>query len=139
MLSGKPNLGPALFAADKSGHPRGSSLISNPNMKRLSLVYLSFALFSSAAAFGQVTVPQATEVFPGQQSQPAESNAPPASTQLLASRHFDFITSPLDAITPGSMADTSVSLGEYARRLRMQRQAKATAKPTPNAMAKPSR
>src|ERR1700694_2275834 len=34
--------------------------------------------------------------------QPYVSNAPPASTELLASRHFDFITSPVNEVTPGS-------------------------------------
>jgi hypothetical protein len=62
------------------------------------------------------------------------SNATPASTGLLASRHFDYIVSPLDEdIIPGSMEDTTISLGDYARQLRAQKQNGAL----PGAMAKP--
>jgi hypothetical protein len=59
-------------------------------------------------------------------------NAPPASTTLLATRHFDFIVSP-DKVVPGSMEDTSISLGDYARQLR----AAKSAAPTPDSMARP--
>jgi hypothetical protein len=71
---------------------------------------------------------------PGEESAPTVSNATPANTQLLASRHFDFIVSPVEQVVPGSMEDTTVSLGDYARQLRAQKQ---TA-PTPGAMARPS-
>jgi hypothetical protein len=57
-------------------------------------------------------------------SEPYVSNAPPASTELLATRHFDYIVSPLELgfDLHGNMSDTSVSLGEYARQLRAQKQ-----------------
>lgn len=65
---------------------------------------------------------------------PSVSNAKPASVELLSTRHFDYIISPLDKIVPGSMEDTSISLGDYARQLRAERRSK----PSPNAMAQPS-
>lgn len=67
------------------------------------------------------------------------SNANPASTELLATRHFDFIVSPIAEFpTPrGSIADTSISLGEYARQLRAQRQ-HADTPAFPNAIAQPT-
>jgi hypothetical protein len=80
-----------------------------------------------------VTVPPVVEEVPGESSAPAVSNATPASTELLAERHFDYIVSPLDQPTPGSIEDTSISLGDYARHLRAEKQNS----PTPNAMAKP--
>jgi hypothetical protein len=71
------------------------------------------------------------------------SDSSPASTTLLAARHFEFINSPLNKVTPGSMADTSISLGDYARNLRTRRQLAAARAPatrtTPNAMAAPAR
>jgi hypothetical protein len=65
---------------------------------------------------------------------PGVGNTTPASTDLLASRHFDYIVSPLDNIVPGSMEDTSISLGDYARQFR----AGKTHAPTPDAMARPA-
>lgn len=62
------------------------------------------------------------------------SNATPASTELLATRHFDYIVSPVQEAAPGSMADTSISLGDYARQLRAEKHNK----PSPNAMANPA-
>jgi hypothetical protein len=62
------------------------------------------------------------------------SNAGPASTELLASRHFDYIVSPIEEIVPGSMEDTSISLGDYARQLRAEKRNK----PSPDAMAQPA-
>jgi hypothetical protein len=61
------------------------------------------------------------------------SNAAPASTELLATRHFDYIVSPVEQIVPGSMEDTSISLGDYARQLRAEKHNK----PSPDAMARP--
>jgi hypothetical protein len=64
------------------------------------------------------------------------SNAAPASTELLASRHFDYIVSPVgpvEEIVPGSMEDTSISLGDYARQLRAEKHNKTS----PDAMAQP--
>ena len=81
-----------------------------------------------------IMIPPVVEVTPGQPAAPRVSNAAPASTELLASRHFDYIVSPLEKIVPGSMEDTSISLGEYARQLR----ASKSHAPTPDAMAKPT-
>lgn len=74
---------------------------------------------------------------------PAEaqvSYAPPARTELLATRHFDFVVSLVESrYSPqGNMADTSINLGEYARQLRAQKQAKTTP-PTPGSMAQPAK
>jgi len=65
--------------------------------------------------------------------EPAVDNVPPASTALLATRHFDFIVSPVQKIVAGSMEDTSISLGDYARQLRAEK----PHAPTPNAMSLP--
>jgi hypothetical protein len=106
-------------------------------------IYTPEIHLGSATEPSTITVPPVIEV-PSQPAETPVSNVPPASTTLLATRHFDFITSPLTRITPGSMADTSISLGEYARQLRAQRQlAKARrsvpADPTPDSMARPVR
>jgi len=63
-----------------------------------------------------------------------ESNAAPASTAFLATRHFDYIVAPAQGIIPGSMEDTSISLGDYARQLRAEKRNK----PSPDAMAQPA-
>jgi hypothetical protein len=78
--------------------------------------------------------PYIIEQTPAVPPAPVVGNATPASTELLASRHFDFIVSPVKEIVPGSMADTSISLGDYARQLRAGKQQA----PTPDAMAKPA-
>jgi hypothetical protein len=100
------------------------------------MVYTPEIRLGSATEPSIVTVPPIEEVTPN----PPEdyvSNAPPASTELLATRHFDFITSPMEEIIPGSMEDTSVSLGEYARQLRAEKQ-KPPLPTTPNAIAQPA-
>lgn len=85
-----------------------------------------------------ITVPPVIEVS-GPPAEPRVSNAPPASTKELATRHFDFIVSPIaqNYSTRGSMEDTSISLGEYARQLRAQKQAEVH-RATPDAMAQPA-
>ncbi len=65
---------------------------------------------------------------------PTVSNATPASTELLSTRHYDYLVSPETEIVPGSMADTSISLGDYARQLRAEKHNK----PSPDAMAQPA-
>ena len=100
------------------------------------LVYTPEIRLGSATQPSIVTVPPIEEVIPN----PPEdyvSNAPPASTALLATRHFDFITAPMAEALPGSMEDTSVSLGEYARQLRAEKQ-KSLLPTTPNAIAQPA-
>jgi hypothetical protein len=99
----------------------------------------------SATEPSTITVPPVIEVpsagapsgeVPTTPPEAAVSNAPPANTSLLATRHFDFIVSPV-APTPstrGNMADTSISLGEYARKLRAEKQRAPT---QPNAIASP--
>jgi hypothetical protein len=82
-----------------------------------------------------VTVPPVVVDESGTQPlAPTVSNATPASTELLSTRHFDYIVSPVTEIVPGSMADTSISLGDYARQLRAEKHNK----PSPDAMAQPA-
>lgn len=92
----------------------------------------------SATDPSTITEPPIEEVSPIP-PEPYVSNAPPASTTLLSTRHFDFITSPLNEVIPGSMEDTSISLGEYARQLRAAKQ-KPPLPPAaaPNAIAGPT-
>jgi hypothetical protein len=96
-------------------------------------IYTPEIQLGSADRPAVVTEPPVIEQISVPTEEPRESNATPASTELLSTRHFDFITSPM-AVRPGSMEDTSISLGEYARQLRAQRQKS----PTPNAIANPS-
>lgn len=103
-----------------------------------SSIYTPEIHLGSATEPATITVPPMIEV-PRQSPEPQASNAPPASTALLATRHFDFITSPLNQTIRGSMADHSISLGEYARQLRAQKQAQAATTPTPDAMAQPAK
>lgn len=98
-----------------------------------STIYTPEIQLGSATQPSVVTVPPVVEQTPGETAAPSVSNAEPASTELLASRHFDYIVSPLDQARPGSMEDTSISLGDYARQLRAEKQNS----PTPNSMAKP--
>jgi hypothetical protein len=78
--------------------------------------------------------PVEVDESPGVASEAVVSNATPASTQLLSTRHFDYIVSPVQEIVRGSMEDASISLGDYARRLRAEKQTR----PSPNAMAQPA-
>jgi len=84
-----------------------------------------------------ITVPPVVELT-GLPSEQQVSNAAPASTELLATRHFDYIVSPISPSLSirGNMADTSISLGEYARHLREEK--RAAMKATPDAMAGPT-
>lgn len=102
------------------------------------IVYAPEIHLGSAAQPSTITAPSIQEV-PANPPEPyiSNSNAPPASTALLATRHFDYITSPLDGVVPGSMADTSISLGEYARQLRAEKQ-KPLSPAVPNAIASPT-
>lgn len=65
----------------------------------------------------------------------------PYNLQILSQRHFDFVVAPQTKPRRGSMEDTSISLGEYARKLRAEKQkaAKPAPQPLPGAMAQPSR
>jgi hypothetical protein len=82
-----------------------------------------------------ITVPPVVvEQAPGEASGLRVSNATPASTELLASRHFDYIVSPVNNIVSGSMEDSSLSLGDYARQLRAEK----AHTPMPDAMANPA-
>ena len=107
-----------------------------------SSIYTPEIHLGSADTPSTITVPPVVEVsgteFFTPSPLPLVDNAPPASTALLATRHFDFITSPLGQVTRGSMEDTSISLGEYARQLRASKQAK-NASAAPSAMAQPTR
>jgi hypothetical protein len=79
-----------------------------------------------------ITAPPVVVEVPGQTVEPEVSNAPPASTELLSSRHFDFIVSPVSesVSTHGNIADTTISLGEYARQLRAQKNAASSGSTT---------
>jgi hypothetical protein len=92
----------------------------------------------SATEPSTITVPPVMEVT-STPPEPDVSNAPPASTELLATRHFDFVVSPIsqELWTRGSMADTSISLGDYARELRAEKQ-RTKGQGAPNAMAGPA-
>jgi hypothetical protein len=87
------------------------------------------------SAYQPTTVTLPSEAISANPPQSYVSNAPPANTELLATRHFDFITSPLDQAIPGSMEDTSISLGEYARQLRAEKQTQPFPPTAPNATA----
>ena len=99
-------------------------------------VYAPEIHLGSATEPSTITVPPVEEV-PANSPPPFVSNAPPASTEFLATRHFDFITSPINQVTPGSMEDTSISLGEYARQLRAEKQRSPSPTP-PDAIASPN-
>lgn len=98
-------------------------------------IYTPEIHIGSATEPSTITVPPIEEIS-SQASEPYISNAPPASTALLATRHFDFIVSPVAMFIPGSMEDNSISLGEYARQLRAQKQ-RAVRPSTPGAIAQP--
>jgi hypothetical protein len=98
-------------------------------------IYTPEIHLGSATEPSTVTVPPVEEI-PASPSSPFEpvyvSNAPPASTALLGTRHFDFIVAPEER--PGSMEDTSISLGDYARELRAEKQKSSL----PNAIGSPT-
>jgi hypothetical protein len=100
------------------------------------VVYTPEIHIGSATQPSTITAPPVEQITPIP-PEPYGSNAPPASTGLLATRHFDFIVAPMAEVLPGSMEDTSVSLGEYARQLRAQKQ-QAPLPVTPNAIAQPT-
>ncbi len=121
-----------LFAATLIGQPPAQT---TPGFDYVPLgvpgvIYTPEIKLGSATQPSVVTVPPIEEVVPS--PAPYVSNAPPASTALLSTRNFDFIVSPEDII-PGSMEDTSISLGTYARELRAEKQNS----PLPNAIAIP--
>lgn len=98
-------------------------------------IYTPEIHLGSATEPSTVTVPPVEEI-PASPSSPFEpvyvSNAPPASTALLGTRHFDFIVAPGER--PGSMEDNSISLGDYARELRAEKQKSSL----PNAIGGPT-
>jgi hypothetical protein len=96
-------------------------------------IYTPEIHIGSASTPSTITVPPVVEVRTGPPSAYV-SNAPPASTELLSERHFEFVVAPMEQAAPGSMEDTSVSLGDYARQLRAEKQKS----PTPDSMAQPT-
>lgn len=124
----------------------GPSLIAqNGPLVPYESIYTPEIHIGSATEPSTITVPPVVEV-PSAPPEPQVSNAPPASTALLATRHFDFIVSPITdlAYARGSMADTSISLGDYARQLRAQKMASQNAQTlpnqtTPSSMSQPAR
>jgi hypothetical protein len=87
-------------------------------------VYMPYAPevhLGSATTPTIVNVPPVLQVTTGLPAPAAIADVPPASTALLATRHFDFIVSLVEGpplSIRGSMEDSAVSLGEYARQLR---------------------
>jgi hypothetical protein len=83
------------------------------------------------------TVPETpVEAVPGETFGDRGNNDRLLSPSLLAARRFELVESPVapPAIIRGDMADTSISLGEYARKFRLQKQraeVRAAAKITP--------
>ncbi len=98
-------------------------------------IYTPEIQLGSATQPSVVTVPPIEAEIPV--PAPYVSNAPPASTELLSTRHFDFVVSPEDVI-PGSMEDHSISLGEYARELRAAKQGSPLPSAAPNAIGNPT-
>jgi hypothetical protein len=98
-------------------------------------------IYTPEIQLGSATQPAIVTVPPIEAAVPVPeinvSNAPPASTALLSTRHFDFIVSPEDVI-PGSIEDTSISLGEYARQLRAAKQRSPLPDAVPNAIGNPT-
>jgi hypothetical protein len=102
-------------------------------------IYTPEVHIGSATQPSTITVPPVLYVTSAP-SEPQVSNATPADTELLAQRHFDFIVSPTAGVEYwpyGSLADTSVSLGEYARQLRSQKH-KAAMPSAPNNLSQPT-
>lgn len=98
-------------------------------------------IYTPEIQLGSATQPSIVTVPPIEAQVPIPapyvSNAPPASTELLSLRHFDFVVSPEDVI-PGSMEDHSISLGEYARELRAAKQGSPLPNASPNAIGNPT-
>ncbi len=98
-------------------------------------------IYTPEIQLGSATQPAIVTVPPIEAAVPVPeinvSNAPPASTALLSTRHFDFIVSP-DDVVPGSIEDTSISLGEYARQLRAAKQRSPLPDAVPNAIGNPT-
>jgi hypothetical protein len=65
-----------------------------------------------------VKIPEVITETQGETAAPLASEAAPANPELLANIHFDYIVAPEEKVMPGSLEDTSISLGEYARQLR---------------------
>jgi hypothetical protein len=97
------------------------------------MVYTPEIQLGSATVPSTVTVPPIEQIIPN--ASEYVSNAPPASTALLSMRHFDFVVAPMRQALPGSMEDTSISLGEYARQLRAEKQKSLL---NPDAIAQPA-
>jgi hypothetical protein len=101
------------------------------------IIYTPEIHLGSATEPSTITVPPIEFVPGGAVYESHVSEATPADTEFLAQRHWDFITSPMSGVafwSQGSMADSSISLGEYARALRAQ---KAT--PKPDSLTQPTR
>ena len=84
-------------------------------------IYTPGIHIGSASPASTMSLPRMEEPVPNAPEATARG-ALPADTALLATRHFDYIISPLDEIIPGSMEDSSMSLGDYARQLRAEKQ-----------------
>jgi hypothetical protein len=85
------------------------------------MIYTPEIHIGSATEPSTITVPPVEELIPNI-SATEISRAAPAGTALMARRNFDYVVSPLEQDVPGSMEDTSLSLGNYARQLRAGKQ-----------------
>jgi hypothetical protein len=104
-------------------------------------------IYTPEIQLGSATEPSIIHVPPiayvtGGSYEPEISNATPADTEFLAQRHWDFVTSPMSGVEfwfQGSMADTSISLGEYTHQLRAQKSSPASqATPKPGRVVPPT-
>ena len=84
-----------------------------------------------------VKIPEVVTETQGGAAAPLSSQSAPANPELLANIHFDYIVAPEEKVMPGSLEDTSISLGEYARQLRAGNTA-GEALQQPGAMAGPA-
>jgi hypothetical protein len=103
------------------------------------IIYTPEIHLGSATEPSTITVPP-IEFVPDARPEPEVSSATPADTELLAQRHWDFVVSPMEGVgfcPQGSMADTSISLGKYARQLRDQKH-KAVSPTAPNGISWPT-
>ncbi len=111
-------------------------LLAAPAYAQYGSIYTQEIHLGSATTPTTVTVPP-VEFIHGIPKEPPVSDVPPASTELLAQRHFDFGVSPVEGIDfapQGSMYDTSLSLGEYVRQFRSHKK-KATSQAAPDTVA----
>ena len=100
------------------------------------MVYTPEIRLGSATEPSIVTVPPIEEVTPNPPEEHV-SNAPPASTELLSTRHFDFITAPMAEGPPRQYGRHLHQPWRNHRQLRAGK-GKIILSSTPNAIAQPA-